>query len=502
MKQLTCEMCGSTELIKQDGFFVCQTCGCKYSVEEAKKMMIEGTVDVQGTVKVDNTAFVQKYLANARRAKEKEDWPETEKYYNMVEQNDPTNIEAIFYSTFARVKQALLEAETKDKRQGVFNVLVKSVSIIDDNYDNGNEEHHKLLFEIMDDIKALKKSKIVPTTHLQEYVTKNGYGNIVDRNQVIENDSLDVTYNMIDKVMDAYAESIANVIVVQCSHLSKEEVLEKARETLQNGYSFFALGYFDEYTKKNPSSPVGYAGEALAICDADKGEKNALQHLRKATQYTTLDNEEKEVLNFIINYKYGASNTTLLMVASANYDYEAAKYLVEAGADIDAKSNYAVTALWYVCRNNPGEANVGAARKIAKLLLDNGATIDVKNTGGIDLYNKDTDYEIAQMIKAKFPNAEQGAAPAKSGCYVATAVYGSYDCPQVWTLRRYRDDTLGSTWYGRLFIRTYYAISPTLVKWFGNTNWFKKLWKGKLDRMVAKLQSNGVEDTPYEDKKW
>ena len=88
------------------------------------------------------------------------------------------------------------------------------------------------------------------------------------------------------------------------------------------------------------------------------------------------------------------------------------------------------------------------------------------------------------------------------GCYVATCVYGSYDCPQVWTLRRYRDDTLGSTWYGRLFIRTYYAISPTLVKWFGNTNWFKNLWKGKLDRMVAKLQSNGVEDTPYEDKNW
>ena len=91
---------------------------------------------------------------------------------------------------------------------------------------------------------------------------------------------------------------------------------------------------------------------------------------------------------------------------------------------------------------------------------------------------------------------------SNGGCYVATCVYGSYDCPQVWTLRRYRDDTLGSTWYGRLFIRTYYAISPTLVKLFGHTNWFKKMWKGKLDRMVAKLQSNGVENTPYQDKEW
>ena len=68
MNQLTCEMCGGTDLIKQDGVFVCQNCGMKYSVEEAKKMMIEGTVDVQGTVKVDNSAFVQKCLSNARRA--------------------------------------------------------------------------------------------------------------------------------------------------------------------------------------------------------------------------------------------------------------------------------------------------------------------------------------------------------------------------------------------------------------------------------------------------
>ncbi|MBQ2783054.1 MAG: hypothetical protein IJE94_07670 [Oscillospiraceae bacterium] len=88
------------------------------------------------------------------------------------------------------------------------------------------------------------------------------------------------------------------------------------------------------------------------------------------------------------------------------------------------------------------------------------------------------------------------------GCYVATAVYGSYDCPQVWTLRRFRDYTLAKTWYGRALIRTYYAISPALVSWFGHTDWFKKLWRGKLDGMVAKLNATGVESTPYEDKKW
>lgn len=91
---------------------------------------------------------------------------------------------------------------------------------------------------------------------------------------------------------------------------------------------------------------------------------------------------------------------------------------------------------------------------------------------------------------------------SSGGCYVATAVYGSYDCPEVWTLRRYRDDRLAKTWYGRSFIRTYYAISPTLVKWFGNTDWFRNMWKPKLDKMVYNLNSEGVENTPYQDKSW
>ena len=43
----------------------------------------------------------------------------------------------------------------------------------------------------------------------------------------------------------------------------------------------------------------------------------------------------------------------------------------------------------------------------------------------------------------------------EGGCYGVTAVYGSYDCLQVWTLRRYRDNDLAATWYGRMFIHTY-----------------------------------------------
>ena len=90
----------------------------------------------------------------------------------------------------------------------------------------------------------------------------------------------------------------------------------------------------------------------------------------------------------------------------------------------------------------------------------------------------------------------------KGGCYVATAVYGSYDCPQVWVLRRFRDGRLAASPFGRALIRLYYAVSPTLVRWFGRTDWFRRLWRGPLDRLVQALRAQGVSDGPYQDKNW
>lgn len=104
MKQLVCEMCGGTDLIKQDGVFVCQSCGVKYSVEEAKKMMIEGTVDVSGsTVKIDNSDKLGNLLVLARRAKDEDDTENALRYYSEITLIDPLNYEAVFYSKVFKV---------------------------------------------------------------------------------------------------------------------------------------------------------------------------------------------------------------------------------------------------------------------------------------------------------------------------------------------------------------------------------------------------------------
>lgn len=194
MKQIVCEMCNSSEFLKRDGVFVCQHCGCKYSVEEAKKMMIEGIVDVSGsTVKVDNTSFVQKYLENARRAKQKTDWEEVEKYYNMVEQNDPQNIEAIFYSAYGKVMLSLTESD-RFKRDQKFDVFGRSISIIDDHYDpNRSDELIPLIEAMSDDLIRLTRSGYVYTA--TKYSNDSSY-----------------TKDMMFKVEQKFIETIKNII--------------------------------------------------------------------------------------------------------------------------------------------------------------------------------------------------------------------------------------------------------------------------------------------------
>lgn len=87
----------------------------------------------------------------------------------------------------------------------------------------------------------------------------------------------------------------------------------------------------------------------------------------------------------------------------------------------------------------------------------------------------------------------------EGGCYVATAVYGSYDCPEVWILRRYRDYYLYNRNYGRLFIKVYYKVSPTLVKIFGKNKYFIKFFRSILNKKIKKLKEMGYEDTKYKD---
>ena len=91
MKAIVCEMCGSNDIIKINGEYQCQHCKTKYSVEEAKKLIIEGTVDVKGTVQIDDSNKIDKYQKLASRAFENEQYEQAGEYYSKLLEIEPEN---------------------------------------------------------------------------------------------------------------------------------------------------------------------------------------------------------------------------------------------------------------------------------------------------------------------------------------------------------------------------------------------------------------------------
>ena len=136
---------------------------------------------------------------------------------------------------------------------------------------------------------------------------------------------------------------------------------------------------------------------------------------------------------------------------------------------------------------------------------------DTHVTGGLvdirTIYHPKRDYYVTLIENTseeiqKYDPEYMPPSTTKRGCYIATSVYGSYDCPEVWVLRRYRDFTLSKTTFGRAFIKFYYKVSPKLVKKFGECKTFRNFWRKKLDKLVIKLKKKGTSDLPYRDIDW
>ncbi len=115
-----------------------------------------------------------------------------------------------------------------------------------------------------------------------------------------------------------------------------------------------------------------------------------------------------------------------------------------------------------------------------------------KSTSGLRLDFQPADVPAVEATdlsnKAQTPS-DTSKANSKSGCFVATTCYGSYNHPDVMIFRNWRDNTLLQNPSGRAFVAFYYRFSPPLADSIARkpvvASWIRKRI---LEPMARKLQ--------------
>lgn len=119
---------------------------------------------------------------------------------------------------------------------------------------------------------------------------------------------------------------------------------------------------------------------------------------------------------------------------------------------------------------------------------------DYENNGsGVDPNDYSNSDDFFDSLRNAEKNAEEEqrhASSSSGGCYIATCIYGSYDCPKVLTLRKFRDQVLAKHILGQIFIKIYYFLSPKMVWLLSRYEWFHHFWRPVLDRIVTKLKKS------------
>lgn len=93
---------------------------------------------------------------------------------------------------------------------------------------------------------------------------------------------------------------------------------------------------------------------------------------------------------------------------------------------------------------------------------------------------------IGDDIVQKIASSGDANIEKKNGCYIATLCYGSYECDEVLTLKKYRDQILTKKTYGKIIIAFYNLFSPKLVAILFNKTKFNTTIKNILIEPIIK----------------
>ena len=160
MKAIQCEKCGSIELEKHDGVYICQACGTKY----------ESGVDSLAKVSIDHAEELQRLYKAARRAKSLENYDGAQGYYDEILGKNPDSWEAVFNTAYLRFMQCKI-GEIDMNAQKMCGVLPTVIEILHDEYTPGEQD--AALEEIESDLAGLNAMFQAAAAHMKS-VRKQG----------------------------------------------------------------------------------------------------------------------------------------------------------------------------------------------------------------------------------------------------------------------------------------------------------------------------------------
>jgi len=312
MKKLICEMCEGIDFVKHEGVFACQSCGTKYSVEEAKKMMIEGTVEVAGTVKVDNAGKLDNLFKLARRAKDEHNTEKAAQYYEQIQLEDPLNWESAFYSIYYSAIQKWRTGEEGVALSLLRNCIDNVINIIIENISE-KKEQISVANEVSKELSGICSAFC--------NANKEAFESFYDRYQEVEYSShnsnlfkqcLQKTTSLNCRISEIYyvlGEKILGILANENTLNKKAETLmEQANITARNNPCDFYLSVCPSYSpyhsiKKESNNYISEMEKMVSNGIKKITQKEAAAAKRRFKEYwdthksekTKLENEKKSL---------------------------------------------------------------------------------------------------------------------------------------------------------------------------------------------------------------
>lgn len=432
MKALICERCGSNDLTKVNKEYVCSNCGTRY--------LIDNNINLQ-----------QNTLQLADEAFNEERYDSAYKYYTQLVEIDPDNFEYI-------TRQGLSLWGKGNLQNGIpsicINRLNRAIEVLQETPDDSKKNDACLKFT--DDIYQLVKRTCKEIN--EQITTLRG--------------KYKKTRNFMEKSMDSkVSKSVA------MENQARDKRIAEYNQKLQK-----KIRELNSVIDNVRSYDISICNKVISYADNNTQfvyyfNANRAKCIELYNSITIPKEELREMATNGLHYSVRTNKA------------DEVEMLINMGADVNVKNNDNLTPIYWLTAYPCKEEEKKDKLKIFNLLIENGAILDGNMKYGTRTFiNTETSREMIDILISKDPSLKDKITKVpKEGCYIATCVYGSYDSPEVLILRKYRDNYLSKSVIGKIFIKTYYIVSPILVRLLGNKRPFKSLFRGILDNFIIKL---------------